>query len=48
MMTQSYKVSGSTSNDATAAHKIMTMNYLLLGVYFSMSLLRQYFSLNPA
>ena len=48
MMTQSYTRSGSTSNDATAAHKIMTMNYLLLGAYFSISLLRQYFSLNPA
>jgi hypothetical protein len=48
MMTQSYKASGSTSNDATAAHKLMNMNYLLLGVYFSMSLLRQYFSLKPA
>lgn len=48
MMTQSYKASGSTSNDATAAHKVMTMNYLLLGVYFSISVLRQYFSLNPA
>ena len=48
MMTQSYTTSGSTSNDATACFKVMTMNYLLLGAYFSMSLLRQYFSLNPA
>lgn len=48
MMTQSYKASGSTSNDATAAHKTMNINYLLLGVYFSISVLRQYFSLNPA
>lgn len=48
MMTQSYKASGSISNNATATHKNMKTNYLLLGVYFSMSLLRQYFSLKPA
>jgi hypothetical protein len=48
MMTQSYKVSGSIPNNATAIHKTMNINYLLLGAYFSISLLRQYFSLNPA
>ena len=48
MMTQSYKANGSVYNNATAYHKTMNMNYLLLGVYFSISVLLQYFSLNPA
>jgi hypothetical protein len=48
MMTQSYITSGSTANNATALQNTMKINYLLLGVYFSISDLRQYFSLNPA
>jgi hypothetical protein len=48
MITQSKNKSGSTYNDATAEYNIMKMTYLRLGTYFMISVLLQYFSLNPA
>lgn len=45
---QSKNKNGSTANNATAMQNTLDINYLLLGVYFIMSVLLQYFSLNPA
>lgn len=39
---------GSTANNATVVNKYLYINYLSLGVYFRISVLLQYFSLNPA
>ena len=48
MMTQSYITNGSTANNATVVNNNLKINHLSLGTYFIISVLLQYFSLNPA